>query len=208
MPEDNDIREVPTRGGMTGRNSFDELAKGLASGTITRVQALKLVGAAILSSMLVPVYPGRAFAQSEDDPCGPTEEDCGGYCCGATEECCGGICCGATEECCAGTCCEIGKVCVGGWCVCAPGSIPCGSDCCNPPLETCVAGQCRNLFCESCAANGYADCCQVVDNGVVTHQLCCSAGESVCSRAGLGCLCCPGGTRCPRPGEAFVCIAG
>ena len=44
--------EVPDRDGMTEEYSFDELARGLASGTLSRRRALKLVGAAFLGGAL------------------------------------------------------------------------------------------------------------------------------------------------------------
>ncbi len=200
MTEHDDARGVSARAGTTGVNSFDELAKGLASGTLTRVQALKLVGAAVLGAMLAPLFPGRASAEhlSEDDGCPPASEPCGA------------TCCGPTEECCAGTCCEIGFDCVGGQCVCSPQLVPCGSECCDPVLEICGEdGRCHNVFCESCSAAG-GNCCQFVEDGVLISEACCAAGESTCTRSGEGCLCCPEGTRCPDLdlGEAFVCISG
>jgi hypothetical protein len=201
MPEDNYIREGSTRQGTTGKHSFDELAKGLAGGTVTRGQAMKLVGAAILGTTLTSLFTRQASAQSVS--CPEDLEPCGNTCCGVTEECCGGtICCGPTEECCAGVCCEPDKVCVDGQCVCAAGSIPCGSTCCNAVTEICVDGQCRNPFCESCAGQ----CCQVVDGSVLIDQACCTTGDSTCTRAGVGCICCPRGTRCPRLAEAFACV--
>src|SRR5919199_113537 len=158
MPEDSGNREVLTRKRTTGETSFDELAKGLASGTITRGQALKLAGAAILGTTLASLLPRLAFAQSG---CPEDLEPCGSGCCDITEECCAGVvCCDATEECCAGVCCEPGKVCVGGQCVCPSDTIACGSSCCNPSIEICVDGQCRNPFCESCSGQG-GNCCQV-----------------------------------------------
>ena len=200
MPEDSGNREVLTRKRTTGETSFDELAKGLASGTITRGQALKLAGAAILGTTLASLFPRLAFAQSG---CPEDLEPCGGGCCDITEECCAGVvCCDATEECCAGVCCEPGLVCVGGQCVCPSGTIACGSSCCNPAIEICVDGQCRNPFCESCSGQ----CCQDVENGVLVSQACCNPGESTCLRAGAGCICCRRGTRCPKPTEAFVCV--
>ena len=53
-------------GSLRGR-SFNEQAKGLANYTISRRQLLKLGGAAILSTTLVPLFPKRAFAQSVDN---------------------------------------------------------------------------------------------------------------------------------------------
>src|SRR5436305_358545 len=41
---------------------FDELAKGLAKGTLSRGRALKLLGAGLISSVLVPLIPGIAGA--------------------------------------------------------------------------------------------------------------------------------------------------
>ncbi len=187
MPEDNDVREVSTRRGTIGENSFDELAKGLASGTITRGQALKLTGAAVLGTVLGSLFPRWASTQEECDSdevlcggeCCDAEDCCGSVCCGATEECCAdGLCCGATEECCYGVCCEIRKTCgASGWCECEAQYIPCGSECCDPALETCMEdGTCRNLFCESCWAEG-GQCCQYVANGVLVSQDCCGAGQ-------------------------------
>jgi hypothetical protein len=220
MPEDNDSRRVSAQRGSTGENSFDALAKGLASGTITRVQALKLFGAAILSGMLVPLFPGRTLAQEECDPdevlcgseCCDPEDCCGTTCCGPAEDCCDGvICCGPTEECCHGVCCENGKVCdaTSGVCVCSPQLTPCGNDCCNPVLEVCGEdGQCHNPFCESCQAQG-GQCSQLVENGVLISEVCCRSGERICSRGGEGTICCPAGTRCPDKdlGEAFACVS-
>jgi hypothetical protein len=47
---------------LTEEHSFDELARGLASGAISRRRALKLVGTAILGTALVPLSPGVAEA--------------------------------------------------------------------------------------------------------------------------------------------------
>jgi hypothetical protein len=220
MPEDDGLRAGIARSGTAGDSSFDELAKGLAGGTITRVQALKLVGSAILSGVLVPLLPGRSLAQEECDPdevlcgseCCDPEDCCGAACCSAAEECCGGVvCCGPTEECCFGTCCDNGKVCdaTSGQCVCSPERVPCGSECCDPVLEICGEdGLCHNVFCEECQAGG-GKCCQAVEGGVLINEACCGPGESTCRRAGEGCLCCPAGTRCPDAGlgEAFACVS-
>jgi hypothetical protein len=219
MPQDND-RDVYARGRATEKDSFDELAKGLASGTVTRIQALKLVGSAILSAVLLPLFSRIGLAQEECDPdevlcgseCCDAEDCCGATCCGAAEDCCGGIaCCGPAEECCFGVCCENGKVCdaTSGLCVCSPERVSCGSECCDPLLETCGEdGLCHNEFCESCQAGG-GNCCQAVEGGVLINEACCGVGEATCRRAGEGCLCCPAGTRCPDAdlGEAFACVS-
>jgi hypothetical protein len=50
----------------TENHSFDELAKGLASGNLSRRQALKLVGGALLGGLLVSI-PGVAQAHHKPD---------------------------------------------------------------------------------------------------------------------------------------------
>ncbi len=62
MPARNQCGGVSLRG-----RSFNEQAKGLANYAISRRQLLKLGGAAILSTTLVPLFPKRAFAQSVDN---------------------------------------------------------------------------------------------------------------------------------------------
>ena len=61
--EENQIRGVSTRVDKTGANSFDELARGLADGTISRRRALKLVGGAILGAGTLALFPGVSGAQ-------------------------------------------------------------------------------------------------------------------------------------------------
>jgi hypothetical protein len=45
-------------------DAFDEVAKGLAAGTISRCRALKLTGSALLGGGLLAMFPGVAGAQS------------------------------------------------------------------------------------------------------------------------------------------------
>src|SRR5918911_3867260 len=44
---------------------FDDLAKGLGDGTISRSRALKLVGAALLATMIPPLFPRPAVASAK-----------------------------------------------------------------------------------------------------------------------------------------------
>jgi hypothetical protein len=53
IEEDQYPADSSRAGTSEGHSSFDELAKGLAKGNLTRGQALKLAGAAILGSVLV-----------------------------------------------------------------------------------------------------------------------------------------------------------
>jgi hypothetical protein len=63
MPTEESTKEV----GLPQKliiDGFDEVAKGLASGTISRRRALKLSGMALLGGGLMAMFPGVAGAQS------------------------------------------------------------------------------------------------------------------------------------------------
>lgn len=68
--EDKEFGKLPTREDTTEEFSFDELAKGLASGRISRSRALKLVGAAILGGGVLTLLPGVAAGQVEAEAAG------------------------------------------------------------------------------------------------------------------------------------------
>ena len=86
--------------------SFDELARGLASGSISRGKALRLMGAALVGGLLASV-PG--IAQADPFRCIPGTVKCRG-----TKFCCpeGSTCCATREadNCCIGdfVCCRFG----------------------------------------------------------------------------------------------------
>jgi hypothetical protein len=74
--EDRKIWEIARGEGASEGQLFDELASGLASGTISRRRALKLAGAAILGSTgLLALFPGVAGAQSILDQTEPGTTD-------------------------------------------------------------------------------------------------------------------------------------
>ena len=95
-----------------GERSFDELASGLASGTLSRGKALRLMGAALVGSVLAFI-PGVAEAAN---PCGTGNRACGRnefgqpicydpdvfFCCKtrAVFGTVSNICTRATEQCC------------------------------------------------------------------------------------------------------------
>jgi hypothetical protein len=68
-------------------SSFDELARGLASGSISRGKAIRLMGAALLGGTLASM-PGVALA---DDECKRTGKKCK-----KNKQCCSGNCSGGT----------------------------------------------------------------------------------------------------------------
>jgi hypothetical protein len=122
-------------------HSIDELARGLVTGTLSRRQALRLLGAALVGGVLASI-PEVALAAppsgGQGCPAGTTR--CGGtLCCNAsTEECkrggrpggftgrprCGPISCTFPNPVCPnGTSC----CCVGDFCICCPAGCGAGS---------------------------------------------------------------------------------
>ena len=73
--EDKEFGRLPTREDTTEEFSFDELAKGLASGRISRGRALKLVGAAILGGGVLTLLPGVARGQVEAESTNCPEDE-------------------------------------------------------------------------------------------------------------------------------------
>jgi hypothetical protein len=108
--------------------SFDELARGLASGSISRGKALKLMGAALVGGTLGSLGMGGIAAA----------DDCKrrGKACKKDRQCCSGNCSG-------GTCaCPVGTTLCGGNCVsttCSEGFAFDPATCqCAPKLLYCV----------------------------------------------------------------------
>jgi hypothetical protein len=98
----------------TPESSFDELAIGLASGSISRGKVLRLMGAALVGGALGSVGIGEAAA----DPIGCKRT---GKKCKKDEQCCSGNCeggtcacktyssaCNNSSECCSGYCNQFG----------------------------------------------------------------------------------------------------
>src|SRR5215211_5293732 len=72
-----------------GESFFDELARGLADGSVTRGKALRLMGAALVGGALVSVGIGEAEA---DNLCKPIGKKCNkdNQCC--SQNCSSGTC--------------------------------------------------------------------------------------------------------------------
>jgi hypothetical protein len=124
-------------------HSLDELARGLASGGVTRGKAIRLIGAALLGGTLASFGIGGVAAA--DDECKPTgkkckkdKQCCSGKCEGGTcAAACGsnGATCTEGTQCCSGNC--KGDMCVES-CI-PPNAIPCdtGSAGACPPQPGC-----------------------------------------------------------------------
>ncbi len=81
----------------TRESSFDALAKGMASGTVSRGRALRLMGAALVGGTLASLGLGRVAAA--DDLCKPTGKKCK-----KDSQCCSGNC--STDGVCSANCLE------------------------------------------------------------------------------------------------------
>ena len=101
--------------------SFDELARGLANGNISRGKALRLMGAALLGSALGSLGIGGVAAA--DELCKPEGKKCR-----------------KNAQCCSGNCSSRGT-CVGR----GVGCVPLGSSCTTN--DECCAGLCINRIC-------------------------------------------------------------
>jgi len=82
-------REVPARSeqDIGVGESFDELAKSMADGTMPRRRALRLFGGALVGTAMASI-PGVAWAK----PCPPGELKCGKKCCPGDARCVRGKC--------------------------------------------------------------------------------------------------------------------
>jgi hypothetical protein len=198
--------------------SFDEVAKGLANGTISRRQALRWMGGALVGGALASI-PGVALAQeggnsacahfcTQTFPPGPQRGECtsqGAHGTGPCYECTPGIGpgphftpqCGANEvfnpETCACDCAEGFETCQG---ECVP-VCPTGTQR-NP--ETCLCGGGPNPECAGATCDTFVEC---------------SSGNPDCvcvtTEPGPGGLCIPGSTLCSTLtpcGPNFECPAG
>jgi hypothetical protein len=143
-----------------GASSFDELAVGLSSGTLSRGKALKLMGAALVGGTLASLGVGEASAVPRCKPAGKRCKN-GTQCCSGT---CGedrkctamtpGACTAGTAPCCPS--CENGanSLCydnangMGTTCACFFGPT-CTDDCstCGGINSACVSSpECQDIF--------------------------------------------------------------
>ena len=105
-------------------SSFDELARGLADGSVTRAKALRLMGAALLGGTLASLGMGGEAAGA------PPGCKRNGKKCKNGNQCCSGNCEGET-------------------CVCIPVCEPCTENrqCCSGICDTEFTGVCSGQGC-------------------------------------------------------------
>jgi hypothetical protein len=137
----------------TPDRSFDELAKGLADGTLSRGRALRLMGAALVGAAAASIS-GVAWAappEGRGRPCPKGEIKCRNTCCGPEDLCCRGACtnvsfnrlnCGR----CGNAGCHPAEICMNGTCQCPQaGQTLCANVCC--PEGHCVLDETGSFAC-------------------------------------------------------------
>jgi hypothetical protein len=168
-------------------HSFDELARGLASGSITRGKALRLAGGALLGAALASL-PGAALA---DDDCRRI-----------------GRRCRRDSQCCSGNCVRRGDDKV---CGCPEGQRRCNDRCVNLKTDERHCGSCSNRCAEGVACvdgvcQGGGGCpsgTTACGTGCVTN---CTSGQVLDSST---CTCgCPSGTTACGTGCVTNCTSG
>jgi hypothetical protein len=137
-------------------HSFDELTRGLASGTLSRGKALRLMGAALVGGALASI-PGIAWAKPK--PAGAK--------------------CNHNHQCASGQCVDSrgGRVCSGGGgcpgCPVPPeGLCICVEDLRNPGVQVCASGIGFLVLSGDCNECGAAVCIPFGDGAVACHGPC------------------------------------
>jgi hypothetical protein len=159
--------ENPTR----VEHSLDELARGLADGTISRGKAIRWMGGALVGAALASV-PGVAWASNR---CGSQQTRCNGRCVNLqqNERYCGS---------CSNSCAE-GEECVEG--VCSGGVPICTPSCPTPPCFCMTRADGIGTVCTDC---GTQSCSSPPNNSCAE----CRAG-TICVSVGQG------NVRCDNP---------
>jgi hypothetical protein len=154
---------------MANDSFFDELARGLADGTLTRGKALRLMGAALVGGALASL-PGVALAD---------DDDCRRF----------GRRCRRDSQCCSKNCVRRGDDKV---CGCPEGQSRCNDRCVNLDRNENHCGSCSNRCAEGqeCVGGVCAGGC-ASDGGACSGDTdCCAEGQQCVS----GVCQCPSGT--------------
>jgi hypothetical protein len=160
--------------------SLDELAKGLANGTLSRRKALRLLGGALLGGVMASI-PGVAWAATPEGrgrPCPKGAIKCGDTCCASPEDrCCRGVCTNVVFD--------------------RSNCDRCGNEC--APEEGCCGGRCVPLNTAENCGGCFAGCHEAEICVSGTCQ-CPQAGETLCAN-----VCCPEGHCVIDETGSFTC---
>ena len=177
--------EVATKGECTDcsprDNSLDELARGLADGSLSRRKALRLLGGALLGGVVASI-PGVAWAappEGQGRPCPKGAIKCGDTCCTSPEDrCCRGVCTNVVFN--QSNCGRCGNKCA--------------------PEEGCCGGRCVPLNTAENCGGCFAGCHEAEICVSGTCQ-CPQAGETLCAN-----VCCPEGHCVIDETGSFTCM--
>jgi Dickkopf N-terminal cysteine-rich region len=154
----------------TREGSFDDLAKGLATGAVSRRKALRMLGAVLVGGVLASV-PGVALAKPKPGKCTKDKH------CPSGQSCVNGQCGTST--------CEANQPCLTGECVCPEGAF-------------CSEGAFSPSECKVECGGGSCDLDEICCPGTPESFFysCCNPGET-CQGAGTEDFTCVGGTGGP-----------
>ena len=189
MPGEDQNREDRTR-----ERSLDELARGLASGTLSRRQALKLMGGALLGGVLAAALP---FIARRDEQVQAQQQQGNAPCPSGTHPCPDGTCAPVGVLCVCPNCPPDMQCCPDGTCVVQ------GQTCGLTNAQTCPDCPSGTHCCPSGACVEPGEACPMGDQG-------CAVGEKRCNGSCVNVNCsanCGGcGNACPP--ELPYCAGG
>ena len=171
---------------LRGEYSLDELAKGLATGTLSRGKAIRWMGGALLGAALASV-PGVAWA----DDCRRLGRECR-----------------RDSQCCSRNCIRRGDDKV---CACPEGKNRCGDRCVNLDRNERHCGECFNRCAdgEECVdsecVGGGPICTPSCPDGCVCQELPDRTG-TICVSCGVGCFQPPSNSCADCPPDRSVCF--
>jgi hypothetical protein len=197
--EENGTGRFSSQEDSTAQHRFDDLARGLASGALSRRRALRLLGGALVGSLMAS-FPGVAGAternRDNDERCRnrlktrcngkcvnrrTNEKHCGscGNRCRSNQTCCNGKCVNlqANERHC-GRCfkrCQENETCVKGRCRRPEGQCRTANDCPQP------TDQCQKAVCKSGRCTNEPDAGKACNdnNSCTTNDTCTATGDCV-----------------------------
>jgi hypothetical protein len=139
---------------QTTNRTFDDLARGLASGDMSRRRAIGLMGAALVEGALASLGIGEAAADQckrNGKACKKDKQCCSGNCEGGT---CAPACVPTDSQGCTadGECCSGSALCIDGPCL--EPKTACTCTCLDGAITGCCGAGCPNVCGDFCADHG------------------------------------------------------